>query len=216
MNAGTLAFTVAGPAGQLQCALDKPAAGAAAAPHKLALVCHPHPLFGGTMDNKVVHTLARALVQCGYTTLRFNYRGVGTSQGTWDEGRGEVDDAMAVLASQQPASATTLVIAGFSFGGFVATQVAARLQAQPAQRLVAPRVVLVAPAVLNFNAAAVPAGTLVVHGESDDVVPLQAVFDWARPQQLAVTVLPGAGHFFHGQLPALKQLVVAAVAGYAV
>jgi uncharacterized protein len=206
VNAGTLAFTVAGPAGQLQCALDKPTVGAPADPKKLALVCHPHPLFGGTMDNKVVQTVARALVQCGYTTLRFNYRGVGTSQGTWDEGRGEVDDALAVLAAQPIPNAATLVIAGFSFGGYVATQVAARLQATHT-----PRVVLVAPAVVNFNAAPVPAGTLVVHGESDDVVPLQAVFDWARPQQLPVTVLPGAGHFFHGQLPALKQLVVNAI-----
>jgi uncharacterized protein len=214
-----LAFTVAGPAGQLQCALDKPTAGAPADPKKLALVCHPHPLFGGTMDNKVVQTVARALVQCGYTTLRFNYRGVGTSQGTWDEGRGEVDDALAVLAAHPRPVGAALVIAGFSFGGFVATQVAAQLatqlaaqlQAQPAEHPVTPHVVLVAPAVVNFNAAPVPAGTLVVHGESDDVVPLQAVFDWARPQQLPVTVLPGAGHFFHGQLPGLKQLVVNAI-----
>jgi uncharacterized protein len=171
------------------------------------------------MDNKVVQTVARALVQCGYTTLRFNYRGVGTSQGTWDGGRGEVDDALAVLAAHPRPVGATLVIAGFSFGGFVATQVAAqlaaqlaaRLQAQPAEHPVTPHVVLVAPAVVNFNAAPVPAGTLVVHGESDDVVPLQAVFDWARPQQLPVTVLPGAGHFFHGQLPGLKQLVVNAI-----
>jgi uncharacterized protein len=200
MNAGTQRSHIAGPAGAIECASDAPAGTS----RGLALVCHPHPLHGGTMDNKVVQTLARAFVQLGYTSLRFNFRGIGASQGAWDEGRGEVDDALAVLAAfRQPGQA--LVLAGFSFGGYVASQVAARTAD-------AERVVLVAPAVRNFDVATVSATTLVVHGEADDVVPLSAIFDWARPQSLPVTVLPGASHFFHGQLPVLKQIVTGAFA----
>jgi alpha/beta superfamily hydrolase len=202
MNAATLRSAVAGPAGSLECALDQPAQSPA---RGLAVLCHPHPLHGGTLDNKVVQTLARAFVGLGYTALRFNFRGIGRSEGAWDEGRGEIDDALAVIAAhRQPGQA--LVVGGFSFGGYVASQAAARLPAGQA----AERLVLIAPAVANFTMAAVPADTLVVHGETDDVVPLSACFDWARPQALPVTVLPGAGHFFHGQLPVLKQIVVGA------
>ena len=158
------------------------------------------------MDNKVVQTLARALVQVGYTSVRFNFRGTGASQGAWDEGQGEVDDALAVVAAQRQAG-QALVLAGFSFGGYVASQAASRLAmvGTPAERIV-----LVGPAVKRFTVATVPADTLVIHGEQDDVVPLSDVFDWARPQNLPVTVLPGAGHFFHGVLPVLKQIVVGA------
>ena len=200
MNAGTQRLTVVGPAGPLECALDAPAQGE---PRGLAVICHPHPLFGGTMDNKVVQTLARAFVQLGYRALRFNFRGIGQSGGAWDEGHGEVDDALAAINAQRTAG-EALVVAGFSFGGYVATQAAARLVDK------AERLVLVAPAVVNFTAAPVPADTLLIHGEQDDVVPLSASFDWARPQALPVTVLPGAGHFFHGQLPVLKQIVLSA------
>ncbi len=210
MNPATLRSTVAGPAGAIECAVDRPAAGAGT--HgALALLCHPHPLHGGTMDNKVVQTVARALVQLGCTTVRFNFRGVGGSAGAWGEGLGEIDDAAAVLAAHRN-SGQALLLGGFSFGGYVATQLAARLHGDGAGT--AQRLVLVAPAVVNFAAAPVPADTVVIHGESDDVVPLQAVLDWARPQQLPVTVLPGAGHFFHGQLPALKQIVMRAFAAH--
>jgi alpha/beta superfamily hydrolase len=205
MNAATQRLSLAGPAGALECALDAPSAGAS---RGLAVVCHPHPLHGGTMDNKVVQTLARAFVQLGYTSLRFNFRGIGSSAGAWDEGRGEIDDALAVVQAQRMPG-QPLVLAGFSFGGFVAANAAARL-AEAAERLV-----LVGPAVLNFATPAVPADTLVIHGETDDVVPLAAVFDWARPQSLPVTVLPGAGHFFHGQLPVLRQIVTGAWLGRA-
>lgn len=198
MNSATQRGAVAGPAGALATAVDAPAGAA----RGVAVVCHPHPQHGGTMDNKVVQTLARAFVQLGYTTVRFNFRGTGGSEGEWDEGRGEIDDALAVIAAHR-AAGQPLLLAGFSFGAYVATQAATRL-AEPATRLV-----LVGPAVVNFAAAAVPADTVVVHGEQDDVVPLKAVFDWARPQSLPVTVLPGAGHFFHGQLPVLKQIVLA-------
>ena len=200
MNAQTQRLKVAGPAGDIECALDMPGS----APRGLAVVCHPHPQHGGTMDNKVVQTLARAFVQLGYAALRFNFRGVGASAGAWAHGPGEIDDALAVVASQR-APGQPLVLAGFSFGAYVASNVAARLAeaGTPAERLV-----LVGPAASRFGVAAVPADTLVLHGEADDVVPLSAVFDWARPQALPVTVIPGAGHFFHGQLPLLKSLVV--------
>lgn len=206
MNAATQSLSLPGPAGRIEAALDLPAAGIT--PRGLAVVCHPHPLHGGTLQNKVVQTLARAFVGLGYRCLRFNFRGIGASEGTWDEGRGEVDDALAAVSAQR-APGEALVMAGFSFGGYVASQAAARLLALPGEQR-AERVVLVGPAVRNFSMAAVPEDTLVIHGEVDDVVPLAAVFDWARPTALPVTVLPGAGHFFHGQLPVLKQIVTAA------
>jgi alpha/beta superfamily hydrolase len=202
MNSATQRPSIAGPAGSLDCAVDRPAEGAV---RGVAVLCHPHPLHGGTMDNKVVQTMARALVALGYVSVRFNFRGIAGSQGAWDEGRGEIDDALAVAHAFRQAD-KPLVVGGFSFGGYVASQVAARL----APSAPAERVLLIAPAVVNFDTAAVPADTLVVHGEADDVVPLQAVFDWARPQALPITVLPGAGHFFHGQLPVLKQIITGA------
>lgn len=160
------------------------------------------------MDNKVVQTLARAFVQLGFSSLRFNFRGVGASEGAWDEGRGEVDDAIAVLDALHPDPALPLVVAGFSFGGYVASQVAARAGAR--HGLV--RTVLVGPATQNFSVAPVAENTLVIQGELDDVVPLQATLDWARPQSLPVVVVPGGGHFFHGQLPLLKTIVLRAFA----
>jgi alpha/beta superfamily hydrolase len=199
MNSLTEKRLVSGPAGLLELAIDQPAADI---PVKgMALVCHPNPTQGGTMDNKVVQTLARAFLQMGWRTVRFNFRGIGQSQGAWDEGRGEVDDALAALeAVRTPGEA--LILAGFSFGGFVASQAALRIEDK------ARRLVLVGPATSRFDTAPVPADTLVIHGEVDDVVPLSAVLDWARPQSLPVVVVPGVGHFFHGQLPLLKNLVV--------
>jgi alpha/beta superfamily hydrolase len=199
MNAHTRQVMLQGPAGALQCAVDEPAA----APKGLALVCHPHPLHGGTLDNKVVQTLARAFVQLGLRALRFNFRGVGGSHGAWDEGRGEVDDALAVVQGfREPAQ--PLVLAGFSFGAYAASQVASQLSGADA----AQRVVLVGPAVQNFAVAPVPQDSLVIHGEADEIVSLSSVLDWARPHVIPVTVVPGAGHFFHGQLPLLKSLVL--------
>jgi uncharacterized protein len=202
MNSQTQRVAVAGPAGSIECAIDTPAQSS----RGMAVVCHPHPQFGGTMDNKVVQTLARALVQLGYLCVRFNFRGIGASQGQWDAGRGEIDDALAVIQAKRVAR-EPLVLAGFSFGGFVASQAATRVADVE-------RLILVSPAVQNFTVAPVPAGTLLIHGEQDDVVPLSAMFDWARPQALPVTVLPGAGHFFHGQLAALKQIVIDAWTGH--
>lgn len=201
MNPGTRRLSIAGPAGDIECAVDESAHGAA--PRGVAVLCHPHPQHGGTMDNKVVQTLARAFVQLGYRAVRFNFRGVGASGGHWDHGQGEVDDALAVVAAHRDTT-LPLVLGGFSFGAYITTRAAAQLpeDARP-QRLV-----LVGSAVVNFPAAPVPNNTLVVHGEADDVVPLQAVLDWARPQVLPVVVVPGTGHFFHGQLTLLKHIVV--------
>lgn len=199
MNPHTRSSPCNGPAGRLECAIDAPAA----APIGLAVVCHPHPLHGGTMDNKVVQTLARALLALGWTVVRFNFRGVGQSAGVWDDGRGEVDDALAVIAQHRDAG-QPLLLAGFSFGAFVAAEAASRLpEAERALRLV-----LVGPSTQKQRVPAVPADTVVIHGESDDVVPLSATLDWARPQSLPVIVFPGVGHFFHGQLGLLKSVVV--------
>jgi len=200
MNTFTKRGEIAGPAGALSVAVDTttdvPTRG-------LAVVCHPHPLQGGTMDNKVVTTIARALTQRGWRVVRFNYRGVGASAGNWDEGRGEVDDALAVIAAHRVAD-EPLVLAGFSFGGYVAASAAARLpQAERPGRMV-----LVAPSTVRHDAPPVTAETLLIHGEADEVVPLSASMDWARPQALPVVVVPGAGHFFHGQLMLLKALVL--------
>jgi uncharacterized protein len=196
LNPRTERRSVAGPAGALECAIDAPETGTVKG---LALICHPHPQFGGTMDNKVVVTLARAFTQCGWRSARFNFRGIGGSAGAWDEGRGEIDDALAVAQALRQGD-EPLALAGFSFGGYVASHAAAALS--PSQ------LVLIAPATQNFTVAPVPAGTLVVHGEADEVVPLAATLDWARPQSQPVVVVPAVGHFFHGQLPLLKSLVV--------
>jgi alpha/beta superfamily hydrolase len=201
MNRDTERVLVAGPAGTIECAADSPSQPA----RGVAVLCHPHPQHGGTMDNKVVQTLARSFVQIGYRALRFNFRGVGASAGRWDEGKGEVDDALAVVAAQRD-PALPLVLGGFSFGGYVAAAAADRLRATaPVQRLV-----LVAPATSRFALPPVPADTIVIHGDADDVVPLAATLAWARPLMLPVIVLPGVGHFFHGQLTLLKNLVVQA------
>jgi alpha/beta superfamily hydrolase len=203
MNSRTEKLTLRGAAGAIEALRDAPAEGVAA--QGVAVIAHPHPLFGGTMDNKVVQTLARAFVANGWTALRFNFRGVGASAGTHDEGRGECEDYLAVV--EQAAAQGPLAIAGFSFGAFVAACALAQLWSAREVR----QIVLVGTAASRFSVPDVPAEahdrTLVLHGEHDDTVPLSAAMDWARPQILPVTVVPGGGHFFHGQLPLLKNLV---------
>jgi uncharacterized protein len=210
VNAQTRKSSFQGPAGALEIATDRPAG----ASRGVVVIAHPHPLFGGTMDNKVVQTLARAFVQCGWTAVRFNFRGVGGSAGSHDEGRGELDDLLAVVQHAAPSDAgesegaLPLALAGFSFGAFVTTHAFSRLHAS--RRI--EKLVLVGPSVSRAAAAPIDAAahlnTLVLHGEQDDTVALSAVLDWARSQALPVTVVPGVGHFFHGQLPLLKNLVV--------
>ena len=204
MNTSTERLTLQGPVGAIEVLRD--AAQDHAPARGIAVIAHPHPLFGGTMDNKVVQTLARAFVQCGWTAVRFNFRGVGGTAGVHDEGRGEAEDYVAVLS--QLAGDAPVALAGFSFGAFVASRALAAVQA--AHRI--EQLVLVGTAASRFDVATIPADlharALVVHGEQDDTVPLASVLDWARPQSLPVTVVPGGGHFFHGQLPLLKGLVV--------
>ena len=207
MSAQTRFLTLRGPAGDIEALVDLPEPDMFGVPHGTAVLAHPHPQFGGTLSNKVVQTLARACVQCGWRAVRFNFRGVGASAGAYDEGRGEVDDMLAVVAHTAPAD-SALAIGGFSFGAFVAAQAIASLHPQ---RPIA-RTVLVGTAASRFEVPPVPAElhaqTLVLHGELDDTVPLASVMDWARPQSLPVTVVPGGEHFFHGQLALLKWLVM--------
>jgi alpha/beta superfamily hydrolase len=192
MRATTRRELLAGPAGTIECAVDEPEG----APRGIALVAHPHPLFGGTLDNKVVQTLARAFVDLGYSAWRPNFRGVGASEGKHDEGRGEADDLIALLAHLK---AEKPVLAGFSFGAAMQTKVATRIGPE--------RMVLVGMAVNKFAAPPVPAGTMIIHGEKDDTAPLAAVLDWALPQDLPVIVVPGADHFFHRRLNVLRAIV---------
>ena len=205
MNSQTEKLELVGAAGVIEAARDVPR-DAEQASRGVAVIAHPHPLFGGTMDNKVVQTLARAFIACGWTAVRFNFRGVGASTGTHDEGRGEAEDYRAVI--EQVAPEGPLAIAGFSFGAFVAINA---LQSVWSVRDVR-QVVLVGASVARVVPPALPIEaherTLVVHGEADDTVPFPALMDWARPQTLPVTVIPAGGHFFHGQLPLLKNLVV--------
>jgi alpha/beta superfamily hydrolase len=203
MNAATQALTFQGPAGAIEALRDVPVEGLVKG---TAFIAHPHPLFGGTMHNKVVQTLARAFVQCGWQAVRFNFRGVGASAGQFDAGRGETDDMLALI--QQVAAQGPLALAGFSFGAFVTSHVAQALAPARAPE----KLVLVGTAASRFEVAPVAPElhehTLVLHGEQDDTVPLTSVMDWARPQALPITVIPGVSHFFHGQLPLLKNLVV--------
>jgi alpha/beta superfamily hydrolase len=193
---------IAGPAGRIECAVDA-AQGEA---RGVALVAHPHPLFGGSLDNKVAQTLARALAELGYAAWRPNFRGVGASEGSHDEGRGEVADLAAVLAHASTVSSPSdsVVLAGFSFGAAMQTLLAQQLVKEGRA---ATRLVLIGLAVTHYTLPNVPADTIVIHGERDETVPLAAVLDWARPQELPVIVLPGADHFFHGRLNLLRTIV---------
>ncbi|PWF55246.1 alpha/beta hydrolase [Massilia glaciei] len=195
-------FTLAGHAGAMECQLDSPEA----APRGIALIAHPHPLYGGTMDNKVAQTLSRTFVTLGYVSARFNFRGVGGSAGSHDHGHGETDDMAMMLAHMRALyPGLPVALAGFSFGTFVQAQLQQRLlgAGEPAERLV-----LVGTAAGKWPMPEVPPETILIHGELDDTIPLTAVFDWARPQDLPVIVIPGADHFFHRKLGHIKNLVI--------
>ena len=202
MNKNSDKFTLNGHAGSMECLLDLPAG----EPRGVALVAHPHPLYGGTMDNKVAATLARTFVTLGYVAARFNFRGVGASEGTHDDGIGETDDMLVMLdhmRAQYPG--LPVALSGFSFGTFVQARLQQRLSAEgrPAERLV-----LVGSAAGKWPMPDVPSDTILIHGELDDTITLAQVFDWARPQDLPVIVIPGADHFFHRKLGHIKNLVI--------
>ncbi len=195
---------ITGPDGTLELLIDAPAT-----VKGIALIAHPHPLFGGANTNKIAHTLARTFRDLGYVALRPNFRGVGQSAGTHDHGIAETEDMLAVVAwAQSRWGALPLAIGGFSFGAFVQTRVAKRLAegVTPAHRMV-----LVGTAAGQVTGARsyvtepVSADTLVIHGELDETVALANVLDWARPQDLPVVVIPGADHFFHGKLHLIRE-----------
>ncbi len=185
------------------------------APRAVAIVAHPHPLFGGTMDNKVVTTITRALFDAGAAVYRFNFRGVGATAGTHDEGRGETADMLRVIAFAQARHAgSPLWLAGFSFGG--AVTLAATDTAPPEQLL------LVAPSLKRLTGwkdlsavGSVPESAIIIHGEADETVPLAESLDWARPRGVPVIVVPGADHFFHLRLHIIKRLALTWVSGKA-
>lgn len=198
-------FFITGSAGHLEGIAHLPDA----APRAIAVVAHPLPTMGGTMENKVVTTLAKTFAELGFTALRFNFRGVGNSEGEFDSGNGEVEDVLAVVRhAQEEYGHLPLILSGFSFGAYV--------QARAAHQLHPHRLVLIAPAVgrsvpsfeKSTGMPTVPHNTLLIHGEQDEVVSLAEVMDWARPQHLPIVVLPEAGHFFHGRLHQIKQLVM--------
>ena len=205
MNAHTQRFSINGAAGPLECALDLPDAAQFPTPRGIALIAHPHPLYGGTMDNKVTQTLARAFVGLGYATARMNFRGVGASAGTHDAGAGETDDMALLLAHMHGLyTGVPVALAGFSFGTFVQAKLQQRLLAEgePAERLV-----LVGSAAGKWAMPSVPADSILIHGELDDTITLAAVLDWVRPLDVPVIVIPGADHFFHRKLQHIKNLV---------
>lgn len=214
MNPRTAHEFIDGPAGRIECAIDRPDA----PPRGLAVVCHPHPQFGGTLDNKVVATIARTFAGLGWLAVRLNFRGIGGSTGTHDEGLGETEDFLHVIDAvpKLPALQAKLTaqlpiaVAGFSFGSFVAAKAAEQLSASnQAVRFI----VLVGAAAGKWAMPTVARETLVIHGELDETIPLADVFEWARPQDLPIVVVPGADHFFHRRLGLLKRLISAHIQG---
>jgi uncharacterized protein len=209
MNRNEEVILIDGPVGAIETLVENPGA-----PRGIALVCHPHPLFGGTNTNKVTHALARTFTRMDYVALRPNFRGVGGSAGKHDEGRGETEDMLAVLAeARRRFGDLPVALAGFSFGAYVQTRVAQALAeaGHPAQRLV-----LVGTAAGHVEGArkyetrAVASDTIVIHGARDDTVPLANVLSWAEPLELPVIVVPGADHFFHRRLHVIRDIVTRA------
>ena len=197
-------FFIEGPAGKIETVLAEPAT----IPSGITVVAHPHPLHGGTMDNKVVHTVFKSMIELGYIAVKFNFRGTGNSEGAFDHGIGEVEDAVAVVQSIKNqfidhAGDLPLLLAGFSFGGGV--------QIQAAERLNPESLILVSPSLKHVGALNIPANvknTLIIQGDKDDIVPLNTILDWAAPQSLPVVIIPGAEHFFHGKLNILKRVIL--------
>jgi len=199
-----------GPTGPLEAIISPPASEAAPI---VSIICHPHPLQGGTMQNKVVTTLARAFYDLGLWSVRFNFRGVGASEGNYDEGRGETDDLLAIVAwVQQQFPSHTIWLAGFSFGAYIAMQGAAH----PALAGHVTQLVTIAPAVNHFVLPPhlkIPCPWLLVMGEQDEIVPAEAVKDWVKQQSAPIKAFyfPTAGHFFHGHLVELREQLKAAL-----
>lgn len=197
-------FFVDGPIGKLETVLAEPDS----APIGIAIIAHPHPLYGGTMDNKIIYTLFHSLLELGFIAVKFNFRGVGKSEGIFDSGIGEIEDAVTVTNAIRNQYSNhlprmPLLLSGFSFGGGIQLHAAVQLKPE--------FLVLVAPSVNNLNSPYVQEqtkNTLIIHGEHDEIVSIKTIFDWAAPQSLPVVIIPGAEHFFHGKLPILKQTIL--------
>lgn len=193
---------IEGPTGKLELAVSGPVGEPRNA---WGIVCHPHPLYGGTMHNKVVTTLAKTFQYMGVSTIRFNFRSVMRSEGKYDEGNGELDDLLAVIDwVQHQQIKKEIWLAGFSFGAYIAAKAATQI---PVNKLVT-----VAPPVLHFPMSALPPITspwVLVQGERDDVVPPKEVLDWAESRNPKPIIIrfPQAGHFFHGQLSELRTRI---------
>lgn len=209
MNRNEEVIFIDGPVGAIETLVENPGA-----PRGIALVCHPHPLFGGANTNKVTHALARTFTRMDYVSLRPNFRGVGGSAGKHNEGRGETEDMLAVLAeARRRFGDLPVALAGFSFGAYVQRRVAQALAeaGHPAQRLV-----LVGTAAgyvegaRKYETGAVASDTIVIHGARDETVPLANVLSWAEPLDLPVIVVPGADHFFHRRLHVIRDIVTRA------
>ncbi|MBI5329151.1 MAG: alpha/beta hydrolase [Betaproteobacteria bacterium] len=187
---------IPGPAGRIETVVEEPDGEI----RGLALVAHPHPLHGGSLDNKVTFTLARAALACGLVAVRSNFRGVGGSEGGFDQGAGETEDLLCLAAWAEGAfGALPWTLLGFSFGAYVQHRVAASLSAQ--------RLIMVGPAVSRFGFDAPPVPAVILHGAEDEVVPLDAVRAYAERWAVPLHVVAGTGHFFHGQLKPLQALV---------
>jgi alpha/beta superfamily hydrolase len=201
-------FFIDGQVGKIETVLAEPDKVSHVGINSIAVIAHPHPLYGGTMDSKIVHTLFKTLPELGFFTVKFNFRGVGKSEGVYDNGVGEVEDVLSVAAAIKKKlsvsfNSSPLLLAGFSFGGAI--------QAHAAQQLNPQQLIMVAPSVERLKAPPVvghAACTLIIHGDRDDVVPLKSVLDWAAPQELPVVVIPGAEHFFHGRLHILRRVIL--------
>lgn len=201
----TQKFFIDGPVGKLETVLAEPESEHR---HGIAVIAHPHPLYGGTMDNKVVHTLFKALSELGFIAVKFNYRGVGKSEGEYGGGIGETEDVIAVVEAVRDqfdarSNGLTLLLAGFSFGGAVQAHVAKTLSPQ--------NLIMVSPSVDHLQVPSISGyaeRVLIIQGDQDEVVPLNTVTHWAAPQDLPIVVIPGAEHFFHGKLHIIKRIVL--------
>lgn len=213
MAAGTTRTRIAGAAGAIEVAATHPLNA-----HGVAVIAHPHPLFGGTMDNKVVTTLAKTFADAGIAAYRFNFRGVGETQGAHDEGRGETDDMLRVIEHARGEVAhVPLYLAGFSFGGAVAVRASEGSEfrqlilAAPGFRRISAQGMGAAPdpadPQLGSPGRHTTANTMVVHGDLDDTVPLSDSIAWATPREVPVVVVPGGEHFFHRKLHVLRDVV---------
>ena len=201
----TQKFFIDGPAGKLETVLAEPDSKNR---NGIAVIAHPHPLYGGTMDNKVAHTLFKASFELGFIAVKFNFRGVGKSEGRFGDGMGEVEDVIAVVEAVRDqfdaqSNDLELLLAGFSFGGAV--------QAHAAKMLSPQGLIMVAPSVDHFQVPSISGYTervLIIQGDQDEVVPLKTILHWATPQDLPIVVIPGAEHFFHGKLHIIKHTVL--------